>query len=145
MYINLLQVIVASDLDVQCMVKWRLKSERRPSGALAHKSSKKARMQRGREFADTRVGASKAKPARRRGGLESRILLSCDRANVLDPKTGKVVKAKIMLVSSNPANPHYTRRNILTRGAVIKTELGPARVTNRPSREGMVNAVLESK
>jgi len=127
------------------MVQWRLKSKRRPSGALVHKSSKKARMQRGREFADTKVGPMKAKPARRRGGLESMILLSCDRANVLDPKTGKVKAAKIMLVSSNPANPHYTRRNILTRGAIIKTDLGSARVTNRPSREGIVNAVLETK
>jgi small subunit ribosomal protein S8e len=127
------------------MANWRLRSARKATGALLHKSSKKMRMQRGREFADTRVGSTKTKPARRRGGFVSRILLSCDKANVLDPKTGKVKVAKIMLVSDNPANPHYTRRNILTRGAIIKTDIGSARVTNRPSREGIVNAVLETK
>ncbi len=127
------------------MVKWRLRSGRKPTGALMHKTGKKTRMQRGREFAETRVGEIRAKPARRRGNLGCHILLSTDKANVLDPKTGKIKAAKIMLVSDNPANPHYTRRNILTKGAIIKTELGQARVTNRPAREGIVNAVLETK
>ncbi len=127
------------------MTEWRLKSARKATGALAHKSSKKKRMQRGREFADSKVGPAKMKPVRRRGGLATTTLLSCDVANILDPKTGKVRPAKIMLVSDNPANPHYTRRNILTRGAIIKTDMGSARVTNRPSREGIVNAVLETK
>lgn len=127
------------------MAKWRLKSARKATGALMHKSSKKKRMQRGSEFAETRVGEVRFRAARRRGGLATTTLLSCDKANVLDPKTGKVKPAKIMLVSSNPANPHYTRRNILTRGAIIKTDMGAARVTNKPSREGIVNAVLEAK
>ena len=127
------------------MARWRLKTVRRATGALVHKSSKKKLMQRGSEFAETRVGPVKTKSSRRRGGTTTTTLLSCDVANVLDPKTGKVGAAKIMLVSSNQANPHYTRRNILTRGAIIKTDAGSARVTNKPSREGIVNATLESK
>jgi small subunit ribosomal protein S8e len=127
------------------MAQWRLKSTRKSTGALNKRSGKKTRMQRGREFAETRVGQKRVKFARRRGGALGSILLSSDKANILDPKTGKTKPAKILLVSSNMANPHYTRRNILTKGAVIKTELGLARVTNRPSREGIVNAVLEAK
>jgi small subunit ribosomal protein S8e len=127
------------------MANWRLKSVRRPTGALVHKSSKKKRQQRGSEFAEPKVGKMKAKLSRRRGGSMTSTLLSADKANILDPKTGKTSAVKVMLVSNNPANPHYTRRNILTRGAVIKTELGSARVTNRPSREGIVNAVLVTK
>lgn len=127
------------------MAKWRLKSVKRPSGALVHKSAKKMRRQRGSEFVETKVGEIRTKPADRRGNIRGQILLSSDKANVLDPKTGKIKPAKILLVSDNPANPHYTRRNILTKGAIIKTELGQARVTNRPSREGIVNAVLETK
>jgi small subunit ribosomal protein S8e len=42
----------------------------------------------------------------------------------------------------NPANPHYVRRNIITKGAVIKTELGNAKVTSRPGQDGVVNAAL---
>ena len=127
------------------MAQWRLRSLRKPTGALTNRRSKKKRMQRGAEFAEPKVGAVRAKPSRRRGGAIGMTLLGSDRANVLDPKTGKTKVAKIMLVSNNPANPHYTRRNILTRGAIIKTDMGSARVTNRPSREGIVNAVLEAK
>jgi len=34
------------------------------------------------------------------------------------------------------------RRNIITKGAVIKTEKGPARVTSRPGQHGIINAIL---
>ena len=127
------------------MAKWRLRSMTKPTGGSLKRNSKKVRHQRSREFAETRVGETRIKPAGRRGGNERVILLAANKANVLDTKTGKTFVTKIMLVSSNPANPHYTRRNILTRGAIIKTEKGMAKVTNRPSREGIVNAVLETK
>jgi small subunit ribosomal protein S8e len=127
------------------MAKWRLKTTRRKTGALVHKNGKKTRMQRSRKFVETKVAPVKTKTEDRRGGLVEKILLSSDKVNLLDKKTGKTVVAKIMLVSSNPANPHYTRRNILTRGAIIKTDAGSAKVTNRPARDGFVNAVLESK
>jgi small subunit ribosomal protein S8e len=35
--------------------------------------------------------------------------------------------------------------NVMTRGAIIETEDGMAKVTSRPSRDGMVNAVLIKK
>ena len=34
------------------------------------------------------------------------------------------------------------RRNILTKGAIIETDAGKAKITNRPGQEGTVNAVL---
>jgi len=34
------------------------------------------------------------------------------------------------------------RRNILTKGAVVKTEIGLAKVTSKPGQDGIVNAVL---
>jgi len=34
------------------------------------------------------------------------------------------------------------RRSILTKGAIIKTEIGDARITNRPGQDGIINAVL---
>ena len=46
------------------------------------------------------------------------------------------------MVVENPANRHYIRRNILTRGTIIKTEKGNARITSRPGQDGVVNAVL---
>ena len=42
----------------------------------------------------------------------------------------------------NHADPNYVRRNILTRGAIIKTDIGNARILNRPGQSGVVNAIL---
>jgi small subunit ribosomal protein S8e len=49
---------------------------------------------------------------------------------------------KILGVAKNPANKEYERRQVITKGALIKTELGLARVTSRPGQNGVVNAVL---
>ena len=52
-------------------------------------------------------------------------------------------KAKIISVAENKASRHFLRRNIITKGAVIETELGKAKVTSRPGQHGVINAVLE--
>ena len=59
-------------------------------------------------------------------------------------KTG-VKKAKITNVVQSPANRHYARENLLTKGSIIETELGQARITSRPGQHGVVNAVLVEK
>ncbi|MEM5832609.1 MAG: 30S ribosomal protein S8e, partial [Candidatus Aenigmatarchaeota archaeon] len=41
--------------------------------------------------------------------------------------------------------PLYERRKIITKGAIIKTEIGLAKVTSRPSQHGVVNAILIQK
>jgi small subunit ribosomal protein S8e len=68
--------------------------------------------------------------------------MKADTANVLDPKTKKAAKSKIVTVKSNPADPNYVQRNILNKGAVIQTEAGLAKVTSRPGQDGIVNATL---
>ncbi len=51
-------------------------------------------------------------------------------------------QSKIITVKENPANRHFVRMNVITKGAVVETEDGLAKVTSRPSRDGTVNAVL---
>ena len=63
-------------------------------------------------------------------------------ANVADRSTGKISKVRIETVEENVANPNYVRRNLLTRGAVIRTEIGRARIISRPGQDGVINAVL---
>jgi len=63
-------------------------------------------------------------------------------ANVLDPKTGRYSKARIIAVVETPANREYARRGIIVKGSVIQTEVGKAKVVSRPSQDGIVNAVL---
>ena len=56
--------------------------------------------------------------------------------------TKKYSKLKILNIIDNKANRHFVRRNIITKGAIIKTEKGNARVNSRPGQEGSINAVL---
>jgi small subunit ribosomal protein S8e len=85
---------------------------------------------------------TKQKTLRGLGGNKKTVLLSADYANVLDPKTKKAKKVHIKNVIETPADRFLARQNILIKGALIETELGQAKITNRPSQEGMVQAVL---
>jgi len=65
--------------------------------------------------------------------------------NVTDPATGKTEKTEIRGVVRNPANVDYQRRGVITKGAILETALGQARVTSRPGQQGLVNAILVQK
>lgn len=91
---------------------------------------------------ETAVAETIRSAKRKRGGALSYGLRSTDTANVYDSSSGKTVKTKIVRVTANPANREYERRGVITRGATIETELGTAKVTSRPSEDGVVNAVL---
>ena len=73
------------------------------------------------------------------------VSIAADVANVYNPKTKRTEKTKILDIESNPANPHFVRRKVITKGSVIKTELGMAVVTSRPSQVGIVSAVLTAE
>jgi small subunit ribosomal protein S8e len=45
-------------------------------------------------------------------------------------------------VVGNDADPNYVRRNIVTKGAIVDTDLGRVRVTSRPGMHGVVSGVL---
>ena len=121
---------------------WHLRSKRKPTGGRLDRIRKKKRSDRGTRFLETRIDKRKTKLCKNRGGEMKAKLLSADYANVSSPGTDKMKKVKIVSVKENPANPHYIRRNILTKGAIIETEIGLARVTSRPGQDGIINAVL---
>ncbi len=96
----------------------------------------------GREPTLTHLGETRKKFVHGFGGnTKVRLLRSAD-VNVTDPATGKTNKTTLETVESNAANRNYVRRNIITKGAVVETGMGRAKVTNRPSQDGLVNAVL---
>jgi len=125
------------------MTKWQLRSKRKKTGGLLKRHSKKKRYQRGRDYIPTHVEATKKRTRRVRGGNSKSLALSTNIANV--SVDGKTRKAKILSVKENPADAQFVRRNIITKNAVIDTEIGLARVTSRPGQEGFVNAVLIKK
>ncbi|MEM0056913.1 MAG: 30S ribosomal protein S8e [Candidatus Geothermarchaeota archaeon] len=120
---------------------WDLHKKKK-SGGKRRIWRKKRRYERGGEPVNTTIGPHKVKVARCKGGGTKVKLLSVDYANVNDPKTGKTIKAKIMAVIGNDANKEFVKRGIITKGAIIRTEIGDAKVTSRPGQHGVVNAVI---
>jgi len=121
------------------------RSRRKSSGGRYRRSFKKKLRELGSLPTLTSIGAKKTRVER---GLGSNVrvgLRIADVANVYDPSTKTYSQAKIVSVVENPANSNYTRRNILTKGAVIKTEKGDAKIVSRPGQSSTVNAVLIKK
>jgi small subunit ribosomal protein S8e len=128
------------------MGRWQGRSLKKLTGGRIWAKKGKRKYEMGREFIEPKLAPVKLEKLRVSGGDEKLRLSSSDVVNVADPKTGKVTKVKILSVLENPADRHFVRRNVLTKGALIETELGKARVTSRPGQHGVVNAVLtESK
>ncbi len=123
---------------------WQGKSKRKPTGGKYKLVVKKHKREMGREPAETHLTEEdvKIKIVRVKGGNKKIKLLKTNYANVMDPKNGVCKKVTVSNVIGNDANKHYIRRNIITKGAIIETELGKAKVTSRPGQDGVVNAVL---
>ncbi|MFB6080750.1 MAG: 30S ribosomal protein S8e [Haloferacaceae archaeon] len=115
-------------------------SSRTRTGGRRRPSAKKKRHQLGRDPTETTVGEPRYRTIDARGGGGKVRALSTNVAQVADG--GEVTEAEIENVVENPSNINYVRRNIITRGAIIETSEGRARVTSRPGQDGQVNAVL---
>ncbi len=115
---------------------------RKISGGKYHALRKKKKFERLRQDRAVILRETKRKILRVKGGNIKAILLSSDEANVYNSKTKKTVKIKIKNVAETPQNVFLARQNRLMKSAIIETPLGKARITNRPSQEGHVNATL---
>ena len=115
-------------------------SKRKRTGGRLRPSHDKKRYQLGREPAETTVGEPRFQIIDARGNDTKTRALSTNVAQVADG--GDVSQATIENVVDNPSNINYVRRNIITKGAIIETSAGRARVTSRPGQDGQVSAVL---
>ncbi len=125
-------------------MKFQGKSTRKYTGGRLIRSRSKKKFELGGEPANTHLGETIRRMVKKLGGQQKVRLLRGQSAVVTDPMTKISKTVKIETVTGNPANIHYVRRNIVTKGSIIKTEIGNARVTNRPGQEGSINAVLIS-
>lgn len=127
------------------MAIWQGRSKRKPTGGRLKKSRGKRKYELGREAAETRIGERKMRIIRTMGGNRKFRLVTDTHINVVDPDTNKVEVAEILNVVENKANPHFVRRNIITKGAIVETGKGLARVTSRPGQHGILNGILIKK
>lgn len=123
-------------------MRWQGESGRKATGGRLLLARGKRKFETGREQSDTTIGEVRTKSVETFGGNSKMKVLRSNTVTVADPKTGKSQVVKIETVKDNKANLHYMRRNIITKGAVVKTELGDARVTNKPGQDGVINAIL---
>jgi small subunit ribosomal protein S8e len=118
------------------------RSKRKPSGGRYKKTTGKKLHELGNNPTLTKIGEKKSKLVRGKGGSIKVRLMNVKTANVLNSKTKKFQTVEIEDVLENPANRHFIRRDIITKGTVIKTKIGNATVTSRPAQDGVVNAIL---
>lgn len=119
--------------------------KKKPSGGRKQAYRKKRKHEKGSFPTQTKLGKTKQKISRTRGGNKKIRLMAAKHANLSDPKAGKTQKAEILRVIRNPANIDYDRRGIITKGTIIETPLGRALVTSRPGQDGIINATLLPK
>ena len=127
------------------MAHWHGISRRKPTGGRLKRPNRyrgKRRTEIASEKQSTMIGDSNRKIYRKRSGSQTVRVLYDNQVNVADKKTGKVVKATLHSVSDNAADPNFVRRNILTKGAVVETDMGKVRITSRPGSHGVINGVL---
>jgi small subunit ribosomal protein S8e len=115
---------------------------RKYTGARYRKRKKKKLYERKGKPREVILGETKKRRLRIRGGNTKIILLAANIVNVLDKKNKKTKKVKILNVLEVPSDRFLARKNVLVKGAIIETELGKARITNRPSQESTVQAIL---
>lgn len=119
--------------------------KKKASGGRKRPYRMKRKFEGGSFPAETTKGTAKRRFARARGSNVKARLLNVSHTNVSDPATGKTERAEITRVVRNPANVDYDRRGVITKGTVIETPLGTARVTSHPGQDGVANAILVPK
>jgi len=128
------------------MVQWHSDlHKRKKTGGRRLIWRKKRKYERGGEPVETILGEKRIRVDRVKGGNIKIRVLKEDKANLYLPNEKKVVKSRIIKVIENPANRDYSRRGVITKGAIILTEHGKAIVTSRPGQNGTINARLLEK
>ena len=103
-------------------------------------SDKKLRFVGG-TFTATKVSTKEKRAVKRGRGNTAKVKLRTAKfVNVLTKEGMKKVTLRTVL--ETPDNRHYARQNILTRGAVVDTEIGKVKITNRVGQDGVVNGKL---
>ena len=117
-----------------------MKIGRKTTGGKYKKIKKRKSTGRQGQTRIVKIEKRKTKSIKTRGGNIKLVSFLENVANIMI--RGKAKKSTIKNVLETPSNTFLARQNILTKGAIIETELGKAKITNRPSQEGNIQAKL---
>jgi len=131
------------------MTQWHTKSKKKPSGGFRNSinRSNKRLYFRGSDPTHTVLAKTEQKrTSRGRGGNLKLKLQRAHKALVSDQKTKKTFSAEILGEVANDADKQFVRRNVLTKGGIIKISHSGkelfARISSRPGQSGAIQAIL---
>lgn len=124
------------------MVIMQKRSKRKYTGGRYRAGRSKRQFEAGNAPTMTTIGTKRVKKKRTIGANTKIKLVANTHVNVFDAKTKKSVKAELKNVVDNKASKFFIRRNILTKGAVVETDKGKVKITNRPGQDGNLNGVF---
>ena len=116
------------------------RSDTKKSGGKTRRYRKSKKYDLGSEFSSPSLGETRTEKKDAKGNTEKTIVRTENKVNLA--VDGEVKKAEIESVEDNPANANYVRRSLLTKGTIIQTSEGKARITSRPGQDGLVNGQL---
>ena len=117
-------------------------TKRKKTGGKKRAYRTKRIYEKGSQPVETLMGEAKRKTVDGITSTQKVKLVKADHVNVSDPETGKTERLEILDVLSNPANADYNRRRVITKGTIIRTEKGNAKIVSRPGQEGSLSAVV---
>ena len=98
--------------------------------------------EQGRQPVETLFGETQRKEVKGISRISKIKLVKANYVNVSNPETGTTERQKILDVVSNPAKADYNRRGVITKGTIIRTEKGLAKIVSRPGQDGSLSAVV---
>jgi small subunit ribosomal protein S8e len=98
--------------------------------------------EQGRQPVETLFGEVKRKEVKGISRISKIKLVKADYVNVSNPATGATENLEILDVVRNPANADYNRRGVITKGTIVRTEKGLAKIVSRPGQDGSLSAVV---
>lgn len=122
------------------MARSQRRAFRKETGKRYKQDRGKRKSELARPASLTRIGEKVVRPTRVKGSNIKFRAIQTNAVTIMEGK--KKVAAKIASISKNPANRHFVRMGVITKGAILDTDKGKIRVTNRPGQEGHVQGVL---
>jgi small subunit ribosomal protein S8e len=98
--------------------------------------------EQGRQPVETLFGNTQRKEVKGISRISKIKLVKADYVNVSNPETGITERLEILDIIRNPANADYNRRGVITKGTIVRTEKGLAKIVSRPGQEGSLSAVV---
>ncbi|MFH1390876.1 MAG: 30S ribosomal protein S8e [Candidatus Diapherotrites archaeon] len=137
------------------MTQWHMKSKRKATGgirATVRAEDKKLRSIGGNPSHTTITTSEAKREMHKKVGKTTKVVLKADKfiftSDPQKPKD-KPKKLEITGVEENNADRQFARRNVITKGAVLKAKDGSkeiyVKVTSRPGQQGVISGILLEK